>query len=56
MLALHLLHICLVYINTLMIQRVLSEPDWAQRMLPDDLRSRDSLRDLSARHEQAAGH
>jgi hypothetical protein len=22
-----------VYINTLMIQRVLSEPDWAQRML-----------------------
>ena len=39
MLALHLLQICLVYINTLMIQRVLSEPDWAQRMLPDDLRA-----------------
>jgi hypothetical protein len=31
--ALHLLQICLVYINTLMIQRVLTEPDWTQRML-----------------------
>ena len=39
MLALHLLQICLVYINTLMIQHVLTEPDWTQRMLPDDLRS-----------------
>ena len=34
-----LLQICLVYINTLMIQRVLTEPDWTQRMLPDDLRA-----------------
>jgi hypothetical protein len=33
------LWICLVYINTLMIQRVLTEPDWTQRMLPDDLRA-----------------
>jgi hypothetical protein len=67
MLALHLLQICLVYINTLMIQRVLTEPDWTQRMLPDDLRaltpliyahvtSRDSLRDFSARHEPEVGH
>ena len=39
MLALHLLQICLIYINTLMIQRVLSEPAWAQRLLPDDLRA-----------------
>ena len=39
MLALHLLQICLVYINTLMIQRVLTEPDWTQRTLPDDLRA-----------------
>jgi Tn3 transposase DDE domain len=31
--------ICLVYTNTLMIQRVLTEPDWTQRMLPDDLRA-----------------
>src|SRR6266550_972576 len=65
MLALHLLQICLVYINTLMIQRVLTEPDWTQRMLRDDLRaltnaahlrSRDSLRDFSARHEPEVGH
>ena len=34
----HLLKICLVY-NTLMIQRVLTEPDWTQRMLRDDLRA-----------------
>jgi Tn3 transposase DDE domain len=39
MLALHLLQIRLVYINTLMIQRVLTEPDWTQRMLPEDLRA-----------------
>jgi hypothetical protein len=39
MLALHRLQICLVYINTLMIQRVLAEPDWTQRMLPEDLRA-----------------
>jgi hypothetical protein len=39
MLALHLLQICLVYSNTLMIQRVLTEPDWTQRMLRDDLRA-----------------
>ena len=39
MLALHLLQICLVCINTLMIQRVLTEPDWTQRMLPEDLRA-----------------
>ncbi len=29
MLCLHLLQICLVYINTLLIQRVLAEPGWA---------------------------
>ena len=39
MLALHLLQICLVYVNTLMIQRILTEPDWTQRMLPEDLRA-----------------
>jgi len=35
--ALHLLQICLVYVNTLMIQRVLSEPAWSERMTPRDL-------------------
>ena len=38
MLALHLLQISLVYINTLMIQRVLSEPSWSGRLTTEDLR------------------
>ncbi len=38
MLALHLLQISMVYINTLMIQRVLSEPSWSGRLTTDDLR------------------
>ena len=36
--ALHLLQISLVYINTLMIQRVLSEPQWWAQMQTEDLR------------------
>lgn len=36
-LSLHLLQACLVYVNTLMIQRVFSEPAWASRMTPRDL-------------------
>ena len=39
MLALHLLQISLVYINTLMIQRILGEPNWTQRTTPQDLRA-----------------
>ena len=39
MLALHLLQISLVYINTLMIQRVLAEQCWLRAMTPDDLRA-----------------
>jgi TnpA family transposase len=31
-LSLHLLQNCMVYVNTLMIQRVLAEPIWAERM------------------------
>jgi TnpA family transposase len=38
MLALHLLQISLVYINTLMLQRVLGEKDWLTLMKPEDLR------------------
>ena len=38
MLALHLLQISLVYVNTLMIQRVLAEPAWMARMTPADAR------------------
>jgi len=39
MLSLHLLQISLVYINTLMIQRVLGEDRWANAMTPEDLRA-----------------
>ena len=38
-LALHLLQISMVYINTLMIQNVLSEPKWMQKMRTEDLRA-----------------
>lgn len=37
-LSLHLLQICLVYINTLMIQQVLAAPGWLQRMAQEDFR------------------
>jgi TnpA family transposase len=37
-LALHLLQACLVYINTLMLQRVLAEPAWLARMTEADMR------------------
>lgn len=38
-LSLHLLQICLVYINTLMIQQVLSESQWMDLMMPRDLQA-----------------
>ena len=38
-LALHLLQASLVYVNTLMLQQVLEEPDWMGRMQPEDLRA-----------------
>ena len=37
-LALHLLQICLVYVNTLFIQEVLDEPAWRNRMTAEDWR------------------
>lgn len=37
LLCLHLLQASLVYINTLMIQQVLEEPAWGERMTPRDL-------------------
>jgi TnpA family transposase len=39
MLTMHLLQASLVYINTLMIQRILAEPRWTDRLLPEDLRA-----------------
>ena len=38
-LCLHLLQISLVYINTLMIQRILVEPAWMKQMAKEDLRA-----------------
>lgn len=38
-LSLHLLQICLVYVNTLMIQEVLAEPRWMERMQRRDLQA-----------------
>ena len=38
--ALHLLQSCLVYVDTLMLQRVLAEPAWAARMTAADARGR----------------
>jgi TnpA family transposase len=38
-LSLHLLQICLVYINTLLIQQVLADPKQYQRLKPEDLRA-----------------
>lgn len=38
MLSLHLLQLCLVYINTLMLQRILGEPHWERRLTPEDRR------------------
>lgn len=39
MLSLHLLQICMVYINTLMIQEVLSDDKWLKRMQKEDFRA-----------------
>ncbi len=39
MLCLHLLQNCMVYINTLMMQRILSTPEWEARMTPTDFRA-----------------
>ena len=38
-LSLHLLQICMVYVNTLMIQQVLDEPHWLRRMGKEDFRA-----------------
>ena len=37
-LALHLLQICMVYVNTLLVQKVLAEKEWLNRMQPEDFR------------------
>ena len=37
-LSLHMLQICMVYVNTLMLQEVLAEPGWAAPMTDEDRR------------------
>jgi TnpA family transposase len=44
MLSLHLLQVSLVYVNTLMIQQVLAEPDWHGRLTDVDLRALSPLK------------
>ena len=39
MLGLHLLQVSLVYVNTLMMQQVLAEPEWQGRLTEPDLRA-----------------
>ena len=39
MLSLHLLQNCMVYINTLMLQQILAQPKWANKLTPRDLRA-----------------
>jgi TnpA family transposase len=43
MLALHLLQSCLVLINTLLLQRVLAEPAWENKLTPEDRRALNAL-------------
>jgi hypothetical protein len=38
MLCLHLLQICLVYVNTLMVQQILNQPEWRKRLTAADWR------------------
>jgi hypothetical protein len=43
MLALHILQAALVYINTLMIQDILAEPEWHDVLTPEDRRGLTAL-------------
>jgi hypothetical protein len=52
MLSLHLLQVSLVYVNTLMIQQVLAEPEWQNRLTGVDLRA---LSPLKWRHVNPYG-
>jgi TnpA family transposase len=44
MLSLHLLQVSLVYVNTLMIQQILTEPMWSGRLTAVDLRALSPLK------------
>ncbi len=55
MLALHLVQACLVYVNTLMLQRVLDERAWVARMTEADMRALNPLV-LHSAHRQGHLH
>jgi hypothetical protein len=52
-LAPHLLQNCMVYINTLMQQQVLAQPQWSEKLTPRDLRA---LTPLIWEHVNPYGH
>src|SRR5258708_13443215 len=52
MLALHLLQNCMIYVNTLMLQQVLAQPHWGQKLGPRDL---SALRPLIWEHVNPYG-
>lgn len=37
-LSLHLLQICMVYVNTFLVQKILAEKEWFDKMQPEDFR------------------
>jgi Tn3 transposase DDE domain len=43
MLALHLLQSALVHVNTLLLQQVLAEPEWANKLTDEDRRGMTAL-------------
>ena len=52
-LSLHLLQNCLIYVNTLMIQQILSQKKWLNKMTPEDFRA---LTPLIYTHINPYGH
>jgi TnpA family transposase len=53
MIALHILQAALVYVNTLMIQDILAEPEWAGVLTAEDLRGLTPTL-LGTRHDPTA--
>ena len=39
MLCLHLIQVCLAYLNTLLIQDILNTPEWKNKLTKEDLRA-----------------
>jgi hypothetical protein len=56
--ALHLLQWCLVYVNTLMLQRVLADPAWRVRMTEADMLHyvQPLVRKVTAKEDRGSRH